>query len=539
MHLDPLIIFFAFGFGYLASRVGLPPLVGYLVAGFALSTQGYTSGPIIQEIADIGVTILLFTIGLKLKIRNLLKPEVWAGASLHMLITVAIFSAGLMGLAATGMTFFAGLNLKTALLIAFALSFSSTVFAVKILEESGRSSSLNGRTAIGVLIIQDIFAVLFLTFSTGKIPSIWAIVVIGALPIARWLFMRILNRIGHGELQVLFGFFLAFVAGAWAFNIVGLKADLGALIMGMLLAPHARASDLASSLYSIKDFLLVGFFLEIGLAGLPSLATLNAALLLVMVIPIKVALFFFLFSRFRMKARTSLITTLNLANYSEFGLIVGGLAVANGWLERDWLLAIAVALSISFVIASPFNKIADTIFEKVRLLLKQFETEERHPDEEQYDAGTWQIVVLGMGRVGTGAYDYFTEKFGPVVLGIDFNADTVDTLLENGKHVGLADVSDPDFWHKLPTSGAMVRLVVLTMPNLASQLYVVKKLKERGFPGQIAAMATYDDEVDVLREAGVSTSFNVFAEAGFGLGSHICKEMDISDIKSMKPEDKA
>jgi len=539
MHIDPLIIFMAFGFGYLASRVGLPPLVGYLVAGFALSTQGYTSGPIIQEIADIGVTILLFTIGLKLKIKNLLKPEVWAGASLHMLITVALFSAGLMGLAATGMTFFAGLDLKTALLIAFALSFSSTVFAVKILEESGRSSSLNGRTAIGVLIIQDIFAVLFLAFSTGKIPSMWAIVVIGALPVARWMFMRILNSIGHGELQVLFGFFLAFVAGAWAFDIVGLKADLGALIMGMLLAPHARASDLASALYSIKDFLLVGFFLEIGLAGLPSLDTLNAALLLVIAAPIKVALFFFLFTRFRMKARTSLITSLNLANYSEFGLIVGGLAVANGWLERDWLLAIAVALSISFVIASPFNKMADAIFDKMRHLLKQFETVERHPDEEQYDAGTWQVVVLGMGRVGTGAYDYFTEKFGPVVLGIDFNADTVDTLQENGKQVALADVTDPDFWRKLPTSGAMVKLAILTMPNLESQLYVVKKLKERGFPGEIAAMATYDDEVDVLRKAGVSTSFNVFAEAGFGLGSHICREMDVSGIKSMKPEEEA
>nr|WP_321513550.1 cation:proton antiporter [uncultured Pseudodesulfovibrio sp.] len=537
MHLDPLVIIFAFGFGYLASRFGLPPLVGYLVAGFALSTQGYTSGPAIQGIADIGVTILLFTIGLKLKVKNLLKPEVWAGASLHMLITVALFSAGLMGLAAYGVVLFADLDLKTALLIAFALSFSSTVFAVKILEESGRSSSLNGRTAIGVLVIQDIFAVLFLTFSTGKIPSAWAIVVIASLPIARWVFMRILNRIGHSELQVLFGFFLAFVAGAWAFNFVGLKADLGALIMGMLLAPHARASDLASALYSIKDFLLIGFFLEIGLAGLPSLDTLNAALLLVLAAPIKVALFFFLFTRFRLKARTSFITSLNLANYSEFGLIVGGLAVNNGWIDRNWLLAIAVALAISFVIASPFNKMADLIFEKAHRFLNLFETVERHQDEEQYEVGTWQILVIGMGRVGVGAYDYFTDKYGPVVLGIDFNADTVDVLLEKGKQVSLADVTDPDLWYKIPTSGGMVRLVILTLPNLTSQLYVIKKLKERNFPGEIAAMATYDDEIEVLREAGVNTSYNVFAEAGLGLASHICKEMDISGIESKKTKE--
>ena len=75
MHLDPLVRLLAFSCGYLASRIGLPPLVVYLVAGFALSTQGYTSGPTIQGIADIGVTILLFTIGLKLKIKGLLRPD--------------------------------------------------------------------------------------------------------------------------------------------------------------------------------------------------------------------------------------------------------------------------------------------------------------------------------------------------------------------------------------------------------------------------------------------------------------------------------
>ncbi len=101
-----------------------------------------------------------------------------------MLVTVAIFAVGLMGLSTTGLSFFADIPMHTALLIAFALSFSSTVFAVKILEESGRSEALNGRTAIGVLIVQDIFAVLFLTFSTGKMPTPWALLVLGMLPVA-------------------------------------------------------------------------------------------------------------------------------------------------------------------------------------------------------------------------------------------------------------------------------------------------------------------------------------------------------------------
>lgn len=537
MNLDPLFIFVTFGCGYLVSRIGLPPLVGYLVAGFALSTQGYTSGPIIQSFADFGVTILLFTIGLKLRIKNLLRPEVWAGASLQMLVTVIIFTGGLMGLAAAGLTLFSDLNMTTAALVAFALSFSSTVFAVKILEENNRSASLNGRTAIGVLIVQDIFAVLFLAFSTGKIPSIWALAVLAALPFARWVFMRMLERIGHGEVQMLFGFFLAFVAGAYAFELVGLKADLGALVMGMILAPHARAKDLAGSLYSIKDFLLIGFFLEIGLAGFPSMQTLEVSLILVLAVPIKTLLFFWLFTRFNLKARTSLITSFNLSNYSEFGLIVCALSIRNGWLSPDWMLAIAVALSISFIIASPFNALSDVIFDRFSTTLKRFKTKNYHPDEEPYEEGTWQILVIGMGRTGVGAYDYFTDKFGPVVLGLDFNADAVDRLLEKGKQVALADVSDPDFWHRLPQASGFLRLVVLTVPNLETQLYVVKKLKARNYDGEIAAMVQFEDQMEILRNAGVDTSFNVFAEAGAGLGSHICKTLEAEFITPIRVEE--
>ena len=532
--MDPLIIILAFGCGYLASRVNLPPLVGYLVAGFALSTLGYESGPAIKGVGDFGVTILLFTIGLKLNIKGLLRPEVWAGATLHMLITVALFSVGLMGLSATGLAFFAGMGWTTSLLVAFALSFSSTVFAVKILEESGRAGSLNGRTAIGVLIMQDIFAVLFLTFSTGKIPSLWAIAVLAALPVARWVFMRMLNRIGHGELQVLFGFFLAFVAGAYAFTIVGLKADLGALIMGILLAPHPRAKDLAKSLLNIKDFFLVGFFLDIGLSGLPSLQVLGAAFILIAVLPIKIGFFFLLFTRFKLKARTSFISSLNLANYSEFGLIVGGLAVANGWLSSDWLLATAVALSISFVLASPCNRAADVLFDAVRSRLKGFETVERHPEEMPYEHGDRKIAIIGMGRIGSGTYDYFTEHLGPVVMGVDFDADTVDEHLAAGRHVVLADVTDPDFWRKLPVSDHSVKLVILAMPVMESQLYAAKKAREYGFSDQIAAVAKYDDEVEILREAGVATSFNVYNEAGIGFASHISETLDISALAQPK-----
>ena len=89
--MDPLWIIFAFGFGFTVKQIGLPPLVGFLMAGFALNLFGVQNSETLIQIADFGVLLLLFTIGLKLKVRNLLKPEIWAGSSLHMLITTLTF----------------------------------------------------------------------------------------------------------------------------------------------------------------------------------------------------------------------------------------------------------------------------------------------------------------------------------------------------------------------------------------------------------------------------------------------------------------
>ncbi|MCP4575109.1 MAG: 4'-phosphopantetheinyl transferase [Deltaproteobacteria bacterium] len=524
--MDPIILTVAFGMGYLVYRLGLPPLVGFLLAGLGLSAFGFATTPLLKTGSDVGVTLLLFTIGLKLKIKDLAKPEVWAGASLHMGLTVTVFGFALFCLGYSGLRFFMEVDLHTALLVAFALSFSSTVFAVKILDESGRMNSLNGRTAIGVLIVQDIVAVIYLTVSTGKVPSVWALLVIGLLPFARKIFLTMLTRVGHGELMVLFGLFLALIVGAHTFEAVHLKPDLGALILGMLMAPHPRAKEMADGLMSIKDILLVGFFLEIGLTGVPDISGLAAAGVLVLLLPFKMTLYFLVFTRFTLKARTSFITTLNLANYSEFGLIVAALAVSGGKLAPQWLVVVAIALSVSLIVASPLNKYADRIFFRMHHPLKRLETRRRHPEELPIEHAPWQIVILGMGRVGVGSYDWFQEKFGHVVSGIDFNPETVALQLEAGRCVSEGDLMDPDFWRRLPAPQGVVKLVVLALSNLDAMLYAAEKLKEIGYRGDIAAVARYDDEVEALRAAGVNTAFNIYGEAGAGLAAHVCESLE-------------
>jgi predicted Kef-type K+ transport protein len=520
--MDPLLILIAFIFGFAVYRVGLPPLVGYLIAGFVLQALGIQGGENLETIADMGVMLLLFTIGLKLKLKSLARPEIWAGASIHMFVTVIVFGAAIFALGLAGFSAFAGLDFKLSLLVAFALSFSSTVFAVKALEDRGEMASLHGRVSIGILIIQDIFAVLFLTFSTGKIPSPWAIALVGGLIAARPLLIAMLNRVGHRELLLLFSIFLALELGAAGFDFVKLKPALGALFMGILIAGHPKAEEMSNTLLSIKDLFLVGFFLSIGLAGAPTLQAFGIAALLTVAVVFKVSLFFLLLSRFKLRARTSLLVTLSLANYSEFGLLVAAIGVKNGWIGPDWLITIAIALSLSFIVASPLNSAAHRLYERWSKHLRPFETKTRHPDDQPLDTGNAEIAVFGIGRIGSAAYDDMRDRFGKIVIGIDFNSEVVEKHRQAGRNVIVGDATDIDFWERTATGrDEKISIVILAMPGHNANMNALEELTRRQFTGKIAATAMFDDEVDELKQAGAHAVYNIYAEAGFGFAEHV------------------
>ena len=507
----------AFALGYAARQIGLPPLVGFLAAGFALKGLGFESSPLLAQVADLGVILLLFSIGLKLKIETLLKPEVWAGASLHMMATVVVFGLGIFAFAAAGVHLFAELDLATSALVAFALSFSSTVFAVKALEEKGEMQAMHGRVAIGILIIQDIIAVVFITISTGKVPSVWALALFG-LVLLRPLLFRIMDRCGHGELIPLFGLFAALVLGAEAFDLVGLKPDLGALILGVLLAKHGRAGEISDSLMNFKDILLIGFFLNIGLSGTLSLGALMIALFFVLLLPFKVALFFALLTRFRLRARSSSLASLSLATYSEFGLIVAAIGVTNAWIATDWLAVIAIALAATFVLGSPLNAMAHGIYARFHDRLMPWESKTRHPEDQPIHAGEARIAVLGMGRIGTGAYDTMRARFGDIVIGLDSDPDKVSAHCEAGREVILGDATDTDFWQRVQPS--KILLVMLTLPQLSANLDMVRRLTDGPYDGRITAVARFPDEVEILEQAGVHLALDSFTEAGAGFAEH-------------------
>ena len=520
--MEPLWIAVAFGCGFVMRQFRLPPLIGFLAAGFVLNALGARGGETLDYLAELGVTLLLFSIGLKLDLRSLLRPEVWAGTSLHMLLTLGAFCALFLPLAALGLPYFAGMDPRTALVLGFALSFSSTVFAVKVLEERGDLKSIHGRTAIGILIMQDLIAVIFLTFATAKAPSLWTLLLPLALLCLRPVLLRLMDRCGHGEMLVLFGLFLALVVGASGFEMLNLKPDLGALVLGVLVASHPKSVELAKSLSGFKDLFLVGFFLSIGLKGSLTPGTLAVALLLCLPLLMKAGLFFLMLTRFRLRARSSLLATLCLSNYSEFGLIVTAVAVGQGWLAADWLVILSLSLSLSFVLCAPLSGRATELYQRHQQRLVRFQTDSRHPDDQPIDLGDATIYIFGMGRTGRGAYDYILSHTKEKPLGVDFSKELVAAQKAQGRQVIYGDPTDPDFWARAKSRGTKdhVRLLLLALPNHRANLAAASNLIEAGFQGKIAAAVQFEDQGERLKALGVHAAFNIYREAGAGLAEH-------------------
>ena len=501
-------------FGLVATRFGLPPMIGYLAGGFMLNlfVDGYSVN--LASIGNLGVTLLLFTIGLKLDVRSLLKPVIWAGTSLHMLITVALFGLAIFCMSFTGVALLADVSFTTAILIGFALSFSSTVFAIKTLEEKGEMCSRHGQIAIGILIMQDIFAIIFLALSTGKAPSPWALGLLLLFPLRRFLH-RLMTLLGLG---------LAF-GGAFLFELVSVKGDLGALIFGAMLAAHPSANSMSKKLLGFKELLLVGFFLSIGMSGSITTATVLTAIILALAVTLKVVLFFWVLTKFRLRSRTAVLSSFNLETFSEFGLIVASVALANQWLSGDWVVVIALALTFTFIAAVPLNNHARAIYASHKTMLDSYQSEHILEEDSAVVPADTQIVIIGMASIGAGAYDTLVEKFGELVVGVDSDSSVVADHIKNGRKVITVDATNEEFWFRLSLGNVTTVLLAIhshetnmAIARLSQHLDVVR-----------FAVADYDDQAADLEAAGIDKAWSLKSQAGIQFAE------DIIELESFDP----
>lgn len=497
----------AFVLGLLARQLGLPPLVGFLAAGFLLHGSGLSQIPALSEIAHLGVLLLLFSVGLKLRLRNLIRPEVWGVALLEfgvgLVIALALLRAS------------PSISLGLVLSVASVLSFSSTVFAAKILEDRREILAFHGRVTIGILILQDLIAVSVLGINNGQALTKMAGLAL-LLPLLAPLLRKLLNWAGHEELLILLGSLLALGLGGYGFEAIGLSGELGALAVGMVLSNHPKAAELGDSLWSLREIFLVCFFLHIGLNGLPSWEITSMVVLPLLLLPVKIALFFCMLLAFGLSARTGFLASLSLATYSEFGLIVVAAAVERGLAPNEWLVGTALAVAGSFALAAPLSRYAHELFGLLERPLRFFERHGRHPDDEPVSLGRAEVLVVGMGRVGTGAYQH-ARATGRKVVGIDSDLGKVERHISEGRRVVYADAEDPLLWHRLRLEH--VQVIMLALPDTEAKILASTQLRQRGFRGLISATYVWPEEQAPLLAAGANVTYNYFSGAGMGLAS--------------------
>ena len=517
--LDPLIILIALCCGLLARIVGLPALIGYLAAGFFLHETDIRAGELLQQLADLGITLLLFTIGLKLSPKELLQTRVWGTTLIHMQLTQLFFMAVLWiyDTLVPGLS----MNFTEILVIAFGLTFSSTVFVIQVMQEKGEMASRHANQAIGILLIQDLVAVLFLSATKGTWPEPWALL-LPAIWLLRAPVLRILTHAGHGELFTLAGMGLA-LGGAALFEVVGLKGDLGALVIGVLFSGSQKGKELGRNLMNLKDLFLVGFFLSIGLGGWPQQETLWLAVILGVLAMVKVPLYFHLMAWLHTAPRTSLLAACAMGNVSEFGLVVVAVAAKAGWLDAQWASVISLAIAISFILSSPLNRRAHELYRKYHNHWRKFESV-RLRSIRPATGGT-RVIVLGMGNIGTGAYDNIAEQHGGTVLGVDLNDEKLAEHARKHRRVVTADASDPDFWYEVKLDE--VKLVLLALTNHPENMLVADLLSDLGYGGQVAAVVRFKEEGKELEQHGIS-AYNLYAQAGAGFAEHAVAQLDSS-----------
>jgi predicted Kef-type K+ transport protein len=500
----------ALSLGILSYAVGLPPLVGHLLAGFLASFLAQTYGIqdtghyVLSHLSHIGVLLLLFAIGLKIDFKSILRSHVLGTGLVHFFISTFTLYLGLQ-------TFLA-LGVQEAFILAAGLSFSSTVLSAKVLESKRELNAYHGRLAIGVLVLQDLMAlaVMILLAPGPSQLSLWTFSLI-LLPLLRPLLLKVMDVCREDELLLMFGAFLAVALGGFGFEVLGLSSELGALVFGVLVGPHKKSAHLGKLLWSLKEILLVGFFLEIGLKGVPSFEDFKFACALLLLLPVKGFLFFVLFTRFGLRARTSFLSALSLTAYSEFALIVSSVVL------ESWLTPLALCVALSFVLSAPFNNHSHSIYEKLFSRLLFFERNTRHPDEQPIKLNDAEVLIMGMGRTGSSAYERLKEKFKVRVM--DSDPARVDLYKQRGIPIFYGDAEDYQLWEKLDLS--YIKGVLLCFPDQEAKMESLLKLRSRNFKGVVAGQGLNHEEAQSLKKCGADEVYLTFSEAGHSLADYL------------------
>ncbi len=513
--------------GVLAVRLRQPVLIAYIVVGILAGPAVFgfvRAQDQIDLLAQVGVAVLLFVVGLKLDFH-----------SVRHIGPVALAT----GLGQLGFTILFGFVLilamgkapREALYVAVALTFSSTIIIVKLLSDKRELDTLHGRIAVGFLIVQDVAVVLAMVAMSALRGAGEAAALEVALSLAlrvgaaaallfvliRYVMPRVVEAMA-GSQELLLVFAIAWGTGLAALGEWGgFSKEAGAFLAGFSLASTGYREAIAARLTGIRDFLLLFFFIDLGakldfsiLGGELWLAAILSAFVLVGNPLIVMAIMGYMGYR----KRTGFLAGLTVAQISEFSIVFVAMGISLGHIGAPALGLTTLVGVVTITLSTYMILYSHALYERLEPWLRVFERHrpfrelaverQRRPEEAP------DIVIFGLGRYGARLIAQLRER-GVNTLGVDFDPETVRALRRRGLAVRFGDAEDPAFLETLPL--AEIPWVVSTLPLWESNRALLHALQAAGFGGRVAGVVRDPAHAAALERAGVARTLKPFEDA--------------------------
>jgi CPA2 family monovalent cation:H+ antiporter-2 len=547
----------AFLMGLVATRLKLPPLVGYLAAGILIGpfTPGYTAnGQLASELAEVGVILLMFGVGLHFSIRDLMAVRRVAvpGALLRMVAIVAI---------TVGMTRLWGWSTGSGVVFGVALSVASTVVVLRALEELGLLDSADGRLAVGWLVVEDLAMVLVLVLLPPLAPALGGVATSGSVTASLWtqLGLTLLKvsgfvvlmlyvgtravpwllgrvaRIGNRELFTLAVLAVALGIAVGAASLFGVSFALGAFFAGVVIAESDLSHQAAAEALPLQDAFAVLFFVSVGMLFDPRVLLRDPLAVLAVAALIVVGKGIVTFGIIRMFGRpvhSALLISASLAQIGEFSFILAGLGITYGLATeeaRSLILAGAIiSITVNRFVFSAATAIEKALEERPALLARLNPVEPAiEPDPHLHEGSLkHHVVLIGYGRVGRRIGDALTVAHIPYVV-VERDRIAVDGLRARDIPAVFGDAARPGIIDHVGLETA--RLLVIASPDPYQARRVIEIARSRNPNLHIAARTHSEQGQLFLETLGVDRAFMGERELALSMAHYSLVHMGRTD----------
>ncbi len=512
-------------FGFIGRLLKQPLIVSFIGVGLLVGPYGLDLMQSVEKIhllSELGIAVLLFVVGLKLDlslIRTTGKVALASGLGQVMFTSFFGYFIGI-GL---------GFEPVTSLYVAVALTFSSTIIIVKLLSDKKEIQSLHGQISIGFLIVQDIVVILvmillssmdnssdsFLALEILKVVLKGVGLIVFVILLIRYVMPKLTSSMARTpELLVLFSLSWAIALAAFS-DYLGFSKEVGAFLGGISLASTQYREVISGRLVSLRDFLLLFFFILLG-------AQVNVNLIGEQIVPAIILSLFVLIGNpiivmiilgiMGYRKRTSFLAGLNVAQISEFSLILAALGLSMGQIDEETLGLITLVGLITIGLSTYLILYSHQIYEKFAPLLTIFERPNPYREiieDETLETQKYDVIIFGLGMYGNNIAKRLESK-GFTVFGVDFDPRNVKRWTRKGRHAQYGDADDPELMEILPRNS---QCVVSTLPDKQVNLALIKYLKTAGYEGNIAVTSYSGRTAKELELAGANLILLPFVDA--------------------------